>query len=770
MKSHPVRVAYVTHHQGIHDERFLRSLRARKDVDVTAIVFRPTVPEELREIPGLRLYTIYSRLFPFDDPHRTSYSWQTRLRIRLGEFYFARKLREIFAENRIDVVHSGWIQSDSYVASKTGFHPIIVMPVGSDILLNPNRDQATRQRTKWVIENSDYIVCDCLTVRDRVREIASTYAPDRFFLLPCGINVDRFTPNPEGLSISPIRLIMTRNFFPVYNIPFFLKVLHILKDLRPTLEATIIGEGPERPVIERMISDLNLSPTVKLLGHLPNDDLVRHLRESTLYVSTSVSDGTSVSLLEAMGCGLPCAVSDIPSNREWVKEGVNGVLLDLDNAEVSARKISKMLDSPEVMHAFGRHSRALIEEHADWDKNVDSLVDLYRKLAGKNGHTGLPYQQCVSCVMDSGDDPGIRFDSAGVCNLCAAWKERAALVTLPEEMKAAKLRKIVEEIKANGRGRPYDCILGVSGGVDSTYLALQAKKLGLRCLAVHFDNGWNSELAVKNIENILHSLGFDLFTYVVDWEEFKDLQLAYLKASVIDIEIPTDHGFVAALYDVARKKSVKHIVTGINIATEGPLPKSWIWAKMDVMNLRAIHRQFGTQRLRTFPTLGFLRGVFYEKFLGMSVTHLLNFLPYDKEVAKRSVMEELGWRDYGGKHYESIFTRFYQGYILPTKFGVYKQKAHLSTLISSGQITREQALLELQKPAYDPDTLRSDREFVIKKFGLDEKSFEEIMQLPIRSHLDFASYVTSVYPLHEQFFKAIRPLTRILKKCRPNPS
>jgi N-acetyl sugar amidotransferase len=349
---------------------------------------------------------------------------------------------------------------------------------------------------------------------------------------------------------------------------------------------------------------------------------------------------------------------------------------------------------------------------------------------------GEPYQICSRCVVDN-DAPNTNLvlDAEGVCNNCHAYDNYAKKVFLSPQEQQVALEKTLQTIKKAGEGKEYDCILGISGGVDSTYLAYMAKQWGLRPLAVHFDNGWNSELAVSNIHNIVEKLGYDLHTYVIDWEEFKDLQLAYLKASVIDIEVPTDQFIYATLHEVAFKNNIKYILDGNNIATEFP-GGAWKWSfsKLDMVNLQNIHKKFGTIPLKKFPRLGFYERYFYQAIYGLKSVPLLNYIPYNKKDVIRTISQELGWRDYGGKHYESIFTRFYQGYILPKKFGVDKRKIHLSNLIWSGQMTREEALKELEKPTYPLAMQKEDRAYVIKKFGLSEQEFEDIMQKPVVPH------------------------------------
>jgi len=376
------------------------------------------------------------------------------------------------------------------------------------------------------------------------------------------------------------------------------------------------------------------------------------------------------------------------------------------------------------------------------------------------------YQQCKHCVLDTNDDPDIQFNDNGVCNYCTGYEKRYIQDAISDEKKKEALEKILQEIKISGAGKKYDSIMGLSGGVDSSYLAYKAKEFGLRPLIVHFDNGWNSELAIQNIENIINKTGFDLFTYVVNWEEFRDLQLAYIRAGVLDWEIPTDHGFFASLYKQANKQKIPFILTGHNHQTEAIMPKSMRWSKMDVANIRDIHKKFGKGKLKTFPMMGFFEYSYYQIFKKIKRLNLLEYVEYDKNDAKKLIIREFGWRDYGGKHYESIFTRFYQGYVLREKFGFDKRKAHLSNLICSGQITREQALDELKYPSYDPVQLEEDKDYVLKKLGLSVAEFDTIMKATPVSHWEFESYETGMYLKHIRFMNFIRPLVRLYKKIR----
>jgi len=335
-------------------------------------------------------------------------------------------------------------------------------------------------------------------------------------------------------------------------------------------------------------------------------------------------------------------------------------------------------------------------------------------------------------------DPNIEFDAAGVCGHCKRYDRLVARSVIPSERQMQVIARLVTEIKAGGRNNDYDCIVGVSGGVDSTYVAYTVKKLGLRPLAVHLDNGWDSELAVKNIENVLKTLGIDLYTHVIDWEEFKDLQLAFLRASTPDSEIPTDHAILALMHQMVRKVGVRYIIAGFNVRTESHLPWAWSQGYLDYAYIRTVQRRFGVRKLKTYPHMGFWE--YHGYVLTHKVVSILNYIDYNKQNAMKVLENELGWKYYGGKHYESIYTRFYQGYILPRKFGYDKRKTHLSSLICSGEMTRAQALRELTTDPYPLALQQEDREYVIKKFGLTSSEFEAIMALPKKRYEDYDSW------------------------------
>jgi N-acetyl sugar amidotransferase len=349
------------------------------------------------------------------------------------------------------------------------------------------------------------------------------------------------------------------------------------------------------------------------------------------------------------------------------------------------------------------------------------------------------YQICTRCVMDT-TDPEINFDEYAVCNHCRGFDEVTSKRWFPNEKGAKKLKVIYEKMKKENANKDYDCILGLSGGVDSSYLALKLYEAGLRPLVVHVDGGWNSELAVQNIENIVNYCGWHLHTIVIDWEEMKDLQLAYLKSAIANQDVPQDHAFFASLYHFATKYGVKYVISGGNIATESIFPKSWHWSAMDADNLCDIHSRFGNQKFKNYKTIGFYELYFYYPFIKkMKTIRPLNFMPYIKSEALQELKDKVGYKDYARKHGESVFTKFFQNFWLPFKYGYDKRKPHLSSLIVAGQMTREEALKELEKPLYDEMELSEDKEYIAKKLGVSDEKFEKILQMPSHSYADFSN-------------------------------
>lgn len=368
------------------------------------------------------------------------------------------------------------------------------------------------------------------------------------------------------------------------------------------------------------------------------------------------------------------------------------------------------------------------------------------------------YIICSRCIMDT-TVSDIIFDERGICNYCTDYYKLRSNLIYNEKTKAEALNKILLEVKKEGRDKGYDCILGVSGGLDSSYALYNAVKLGLRPLAVHLDNGWNSELSVYNIKELVKRLDVDLYTYVIDWEEFRDLQNAFLKASVIDIEMLTDNAIKAALYKIAIEKKIKYIFAGTNFVNEGMrMPANWGHMILDKEYIMEIYRKFGSGRkLSTYPAIGLFQYLKYRFAYRIRWISFLNYLHYDINKAIQVLAEEIGYRPYEKKHYESIFTRFYQGYILPKKFNVDKRKVHYSNLICSGQMTREDALVLMAKDTYDDwCALNEDKVYVLKKLSISEDEFEQYLKAP---SLAYVFYSPSLL-----LFNKLAMLRKLMKK------
>ena len=343
--------------------------------------------------------------------------------------------------------------------------------------------------------------------------------------------------------------------------------------------------------------------------------------------------------------------------------------------------------------------------------------------------------------MDTTDSM-IQFDDQGVCDHCITFKN----VTLPSwefgRRGQHQLERLVDSIRNEGRGKDFDCIIGMSGGIDSSYLTYIAKeKLGLRPLVFHVDAGWNSQIAVNNIERLIDGLGLDLFTEVIDWQEMRDLQLAYFKSGVPHIDMPQDHAFFATMYKFATQHRVKYILTGGNLSTECIRnPVEWMYYQSDSVQLRDIHRKYGKRPLNAFPVTSILwHKVWLPYFRKIKVVRPLNMLPYFKEEAMKVLIGRFDWQPYPQKHFESRFTRFYESYWLPKRFGYDVRRVQYSSLILTGQMTREESLKMLAEPSYDKNTIGQEIEFVANKLGVTADEIDSYMQLPLKTYKDYKS-------------------------------
>lgn len=366
------------------------------------------------------------------------------------------------------------------------------------------------------------------------------------------------------------------------------------------------------------------------------------------------------------------------------------------------------------------------------------------------------YQICVNCVMDTSDSK-IKFNDKGVCDHCHDFYKNILPNWHTENRGWENLNNITKKIKKEGKGKDYDCILGISGGIDSSYmLHIVVKKLGLRPLVFHVDGGWNSELAVHNIEVMIDKLKLDLFTEVIDWNEMRDFQLAFFKSGVPHIDLPQDHAFIATIYNFAHKYKVKYILNGGNISTECVRnPMEWLYYGTDMVQIKDIHKRFGTIPLKNYPLSPIFRHKFYLRYIKrIKVLKPLNYLPYTKKDAIKLLYETYGWREYPQKHFESRFTKFYEGYWLPVKFGYDTRKVQYSSLILTGQMSRDEALELLKIPAYDPETIEDEFKFIATKLNISVKELKSYMNAPNKTYKDYKNQ-ESMFVLGAKLLKAI---------------
>lgn len=371
----------------------------------------------------------------------------------------------------------------------------------------------------------------------------------------------------------------------------------------------------------------------------------------------------------------------------------------------------------------------------------------------------VEYRVCARCVMDS-TACNISFDASGNCNFCEEFIHKAfKTIWIDPNERSKELSVILKQIKDAGKGKKYDCIVGVSGGVDSSWVLVKAVDLGLRPLAVHMDNGWNSELAQHNIANLITGLGVDLYTHVIEWEEYRGLMQSFFEADVVDIELLYDNALQGVNFKAAKKFGVRFVLGGTNQATEGiKMPEGWNWFKFDGRNIKQINKMFKGPKIQTFPVVGtkdYLINNFIRRVKWVSFP---DYFEYRKAEVTKLLIDRFEYRPYPYKHYESIFTRFYQAYILPRKFDIDKRKIHLSTLIITDQITREKALQILEEIPYPSSSdLENDKRYFLKKMSWSNQDLNNYLSRPPKSHLNYPSE-KKMWDRLIHFFKRIKKL------------
>lgn len=355
------------------------------------------------------------------------------------------------------------------------------------------------------------------------------------------------------------------------------------------------------------------------------------------------------------------------------------------------------------------------------------------------------YKVCNSCVMDTSDSK-IVFDEKGVCDHCNSYYNDILPNWKPETNKEQELMEIAKKIKADGNGKKYDCIIGMSGGMDSSYLTYIAKeKMGLRPLLYTVDTGWNLGIADENINKIVNKLNLDIHKDVVSWNEMKDLQLAFFKSQVPYQDFPQDHAIFASLYNYAVANGIKYVLTGANNATECVRPPvEWVYLN-DIVLMKDIHNKYGKVELKTFPMCSMFKyRLYYAYIKGMKRVAPLDYIDYDKTKVENELKEKFDWQKYENKHYENIFTRFYEGYYLPVKFGYDKRKCYFSNLILTGQMTREEAIFKLNEKPYEEQLMREDMKYIAEKLEISVEEFETIIAGENKNYSDYQNSLKSI--------------------------
>lgn len=361
--------------------------------------------------------------------------------------------------------------------------------------------------------------------------------------------------------------------------------------------------------------------------------------------------------------------------------------------------------------------------------------------------------------MDT-SDPDIIFDEKGICNHCTGFIQRLQSRGYVKGESEKVWEQYVEVVKQHGKGKPYDCIVGISGGVDSCYVAYLCKQSGLRALLIHMDNGWDTEIAVNNIKSVAKALEFDYISYVLDWPEFREIQLAFLKSSSVDLEMPTDVAILASIYEVAAKNNIKYIISGGNLSSEGILPLQWGYhSRKDMKMYNYIVRKYSNIKIRKVPVIGLVKESYYRFIYKMKTLYILNYIDFDKDAAKKHLIEFLNWKDYGGKHHESKITAFWQGYVMYSKYNMDYRRSTYSSQICLDQITREEALEKLKDKPFDEEKVKEDKKYIAKKFGISVEELDTYLALPPKTYVDFPNsrkFIEFCYGIYNKYLNKKR--------------
>jgi N-acetyl sugar amidotransferase len=484
-------------------------------------------------------------------------------------------------------------------------------------------------------------------------------------------------------------------------------------------EFLIYGNGL---ILDKFYKKLLCLKNVKIIkNYLLNLDLAKIYHEQHIFLYLTRLDAQSLSVSEALSAGMVVVSSNVAAMPEFITNNYNGILID--NNYLSFKENFDLI-------ATNKKNLALLSKNAAYSaKNIfSSNINCKKEI-----EFSIKKIICKNCLMDNSTSD-IYFDENLVCSYCIKFIPLLDSIKV-ENSKTDKLGLLFNIIKEHRPRQLYDSLIGVSGGVDSSYVVHLAKTNNLNPLLVHFDNGWNSETSISNINKLINKTNFDLKTVVMNWEEFRDIQLSFLKAGVIDIELPTDHAIFANLLNIAKKYKIKNILSGTNIFTEHAMPLDWMWRKTDFKNIADIHKKNGSIKIKNFPRMKFFNWYFAQYGMSQYKIHEpLNCINYTKKNAVEILKKNYDWKNYSEKHYESIFTKFYQSFILPKKFKIDKRTVHYSSLIRNNELSRDEAKSQISKKII---THEDDIEYVARKFSISKEELLKIINQPPSSHYEY---------------------------------
>jgi N-acetyl sugar amidotransferase len=584
---------------------------------------------------------------------------------------------------------------------------------------------------KWV-SNCTQII----SVSDNwVKNIGKFIGKDGFRVMN-GYELDLFQEEGEYI-LKDNELVLTYNGTIYQEQDFSLlsgAICKIIEDFegRMSIRVKFIGTDGES-IYARKIIELfgHHSTQVEFIPRIPKREIIPYLKTSDVFIMTSYSSIKGVypvKLFDYYLAERPIILcpSDHSNIEEFIKETNCGFVFN--NSQDCYDKLFELIDIKLSNKVF----------KLDVDRIKGSLYSREHQasiLAEKIKSLSSFYQICKRCVMDTSDED-IVFDEQGICQHCRDFEKVLQQPRYQKDDAKERLADMILTIKA--KGKKYDCLVGISGGVDSCYTAYLCHKWGLNPLLLHMDNGWNSEIAVSNIEKLVDKLGLDYISYVLDWNEFREIQLAFLKSSIVDLELPTDIAIPASLYETAVKYDIPFIMSGGNYSGEGILPLTWGYHVLKDANLyRTIVKHYTNTPLKKIPVVGLWGEIYYKFFKQIKTLYPLNLVDYNKDEAREFLKNEFGWTDYGGKHHESKITAFWQSYAMPTKYNMDYRRATYSSQIVSGQITREEALEKLKELPYNPESIPADKEYIAKKFGIPLSELESYLALPPKTYKDF---------------------------------